>query len=295
MIDLRYLSLTLIGVFLALAIGLMTGSALGSPDRRDAAYEGLRRQFDLLRTENQRVQDENDVARRRLASREQAARSLLPIAVAQRLPGQRIGIILCGAWDQQPFWGDLETALRLAGAEIGPVIRIPDALRPLSPESRERLGARWEGEALSAEAPPFEAAGWVVTALSRAGPRRALDDLARETSIEVRGDLGAPVRRLLVLTSVPNENRAAQVAAGDVPEVRVVDVARRLDMRVVAAEPEDSLTSAVEPLSRRGLPVVDNIDTASGQIAAVLALAGADGHFGSKPGATGALPALEPR
>jgi hypothetical protein len=38
MIDLRYMGLTLIAVFLALAVGMMTGSALGSPERQAAMF-----------------------------------------------------------------------------------------------------------------------------------------------------------------------------------------------------------------------------------------------------------------
>src|SRR3712207_635107 len=104
MVDLRYLALTIMGIFLALAVGLMTGSALGNPDRQVAAYEGLRNQFELLRAENQRVQDENDAVRRRVSAQEQALRGLLPQAVRGRLAGSSVGVILCGRWDERGFW-----------------------------------------------------------------------------------------------------------------------------------------------------------------------------------------------
>ena len=293
MIDLRYLGLTLIGVFLALAIGLMTGSALGSPDRQAAAYQGLRNQFELLRTENTRVRDDNEEVRRRLEARDRALTELLPLAVRNRLSGGTVAVILCGPVEENRFWRDLESAIRLAGARIGPVVRIPDRLRPVEPQLRTRFNTLWGPDSLPDREDPFEPATWVARALIRGPVPQRLETLAQETGIELRGVTREPVKRLLVIVAAPDEQRAARVASGEVPETRVVDAARAEQAVVVAAEPEQTVPSAVDPLRHGNVSTVDNIDTAAGQIAAVLALAGAQGHYGSKRGATRALPALE--
>jgi hypothetical protein len=294
MIDIRYLGITLIAVFLALAVGMMTGSALGGPDKRDAAYEGLRGQFDLLRTENQRVQDENDGVRRRLNAREQALRELQPLAIRNRLPGSTIGVIICGPSTERAYWSELEAAVRMAGAEIGPVVRIPDALREMDPGERSRFNLLWGASSSTVDDAQYEPAGWVTRAMVRGYAKQRLQELAAASGMELRGSVSSPVRRLLVLVSVPDAVRAGQVAAGDVPEFRVVEAARGEGVRVVVAEPEDTVTSSVDVVRQRsGAPTVDNIDTAAGRVSAILALAGADGQFGSKPGASRPVPALE--
>lgn len=296
MIDIRYLGITLIAVFLALAVGMMTGSALGGPDKRDAAYEGLRGQFELLRAENQRVQDENDAVRRRLNAREQALRELQPLAIRGRLPGSTIAVIICGPANERGYWGELESAIRTAGAEIGPVVRIPDALREIPEDVRPRFELIWGDHPPDTPHEQYEPAGWVVRALARGGTAERLADLAATTGMELRGTNRGPIRRLLVLVSVPDQGRAAQVAAGEVPEVRVLEAARAIGLRTVVAEPEETVTSAVDALRRRAnVPTVDNIDTAAGRIAAVLALAGEDGEFGSKPGSSRPLPPVGTR
>jgi hypothetical protein len=291
--DLRYHALTIMGIFLALAVGLMLGSTLGSPERKERVYEGLQRQFELLRVQNQEVRDENDAVRRQLVARDRALRELLPVAVRDRLPGSVIGVILCGSVDERPFWNDLQTAIRLAGAELGPVARIPDRLRALDPALRSRFARTWKPSAPPDLPEPFEEAGWLVEALARGGPAASLEELARATGIELRGDTRRPVRRLLVLTSAADETRAVAVTAGNVPEARVVDVAQERGLRVVAAEPQGAGRSAVEPLRDRNISTIDDVDTPSGQISAVLALAGAEGRFGSRPGATRPIPPLE--
>src|SRR5437588_9385038 len=107
MIDFRYHFVTVIGMFLMLTVGLVLGMSLGGPDRRDAAYERLRHDFDLLRTENERVRGENDALQRRREAGDQSVRELLPLAVRDRLAGAQVGVIVCGALDEGGFWSDL--------------------------------------------------------------------------------------------------------------------------------------------------------------------------------------------
>lgn len=296
MIDLRYMGLTLIAVFLALAVGMMTGSALGSPERQAAMFESLRTQFEELRTQNQQVREDSDAVRRRLAARDRSLRELLPLAVRGRLGGSTVGVVLCGAVDERPFWSDLESAIQKAGARIGPIVRIPDQPRVLSTAERQRFSSYWRRDGVGPSVPDaLEPAGWVVPALSRSGQEDLLRQLASAAGLELRGDFSAPVRRIVVIAGVPDVGREALVNAGTVPERWVVDAAiNEPGVRIVAAEPEETSVSPVEPLKSRGIPTVDNIDTAAGQISAVLALAGADGNFGSKPGATRPIPPLEP-
>jgi hypothetical protein len=288
MIDLRYLGITLIGVFLALAVGLMTGSALGSPDRRDQAYEALRAQMDLLRTDVQTVREENETSRRRLESREQFGREVLPLAVRNRLTGATVGIVVCGPLDERPFWGELETALQESGAQLGPIIRIPDQLRRVSALDAARLN----GEPPGTAGDPLAPAAWAVHALAR-GDEERLSEIARLTGIEVPRRSSEMVRRLLVLTAIPDDERQVEFQARRTPEFRVLEAAQADGLRVVVAEPETTPHSTLGALASGEVPGVDNIDTVSGRIAAVLALAGADGRFGSKPGASRAIPPLE--
>lgn len=292
MIDLRYLALSLIGVFLALAVGLMMGSALGTPDKRDQAYEGLRGQFELLRADIEQVRQENDAARRRLEAADQALQELLPQAVQGRLSGTTVGVVLCGPLNENPFWSELERALRLAGASPGPILRVPDRLRPLTPELRARMRRSWGGDGREEEGDDFAAARWMARALGRGAPPARIEEVARQSGMELRGELAVPLRHVLVLTPPADEPRAEEVAAGAVPEVPFVEAARREGVRVVVGEPDAALRGSLNALRRFRVPTVDHVDTAAGQISVVLALSGSDGDFGTKPGASRAIPAL---
>jgi hypothetical protein len=293
MIDLRYLSLTLMGVFLALAVGIMVGYALGSPERRDAAYDRLRHQHEELANDNRRVEEENGLFRRRLDARDQAVRELIPARINGKLSGQDVAVVLCGSIDERPFWNELRGLLENAGARIGPVVRIPDRLRDLDPELRSRLVRIWGQPDDLVHARPYEVAGWLIHALARAHSQESLRHFSSAPGIEITGEAHLPVHRLLLLTTASDELREASVRSGDIPEISIIDAARADQLRLVIAEPEDSRISVVDSLRVRDVTTVDNINSPLGQLSSVFALSGADGHFGSKPGAARPIPPLE--
>ncbi|MBM3459249.1 MAG: hypothetical protein FJX77_12035 [Armatimonadetes bacterium] len=292
MVDLRFLGLSLMAVFLALAIGLMIGSALGGPDKREAAYQRVQEQFDLLRAENQRVREEGDLARRRLESRSQALRDLLPRTVEGRLSGTRVAVILCGGGDERRYWGDLETTLRTARAEWGPIVRVGDKPGRPSAEARSRFSNLLAPDPPSDTEDPFEYVAWLVRGMTRGEAPELMESLCREAGFQARGLDRLPVRRLLLLSTRPLAERAELPPSGSFPELVAADTARREGMIVVAAESEELEPSLVDLLGRRDITTVDNVDTYSGQMAVVLALAGQKGRFGSKPGSVRAIPAL---
>ncbi|MFN3651523.1 MAG: copper transporter [Armatimonadota bacterium] len=286
MIDLRYVALTGIFIFLALAVGMMAGSALGGPDKRDAAYAGLRDEFELLRSENQRVRDENDTVKRRLEARDQALHSLLPLAVRGRLAGTTVAVVVCGGVDEGRFWSELENALEVAGAQVGPVLRLPDFMESLTPQDHARFARIWSDPSATPVAPerrPYEPVGWLLRGITGDSTRAEVRDLASALGAELRAYEG-PSNRVLVLTTA-NAAREVRVTGSLIPEAEVVRTALDRDLRVVVAEPEASEKSVVEHLRGREVATVDNVDTVAGRISTVLALAGQDGHFGSRPGA----------
>ncbi len=290
MTDLRVLAMSLMGWFLALAIGLLLGSSLGTPDRRDRAYEGLRREFELLRTENQRVQEESAANRRQADAGDQALQDLMPELLADRLDGMQIGLVVCGSDSESLLDGGLAAVLRSAGAEVGPVLRIPDRLRSIPAADRVRFGAYFGSGNVPDEPIPYEGALWAMRGMAAGLPLKRVKELADAVGLGLQGYSGRPLRRVILLTG-GDEDRAQAVRLAETPEIRLVDLARDAGIRLVAAEREES-RPVVQALHRRGIPCVDNIDRAAGRISVVLALAGADGSFGSKPGAGRAIPAI---
>src|SRR5205814_1389748 len=113
-----------------------------------------------------------------------------------------------------------------------------------------------------------------------------IDELARATGIRLEGSYSEPVRKILVLSAPPGPDRAARAGARNLPEFALIAAAEPCGVRVVFGEEETADVSLAGYFAARGATTVDNIDTLLGQTAAIVALDGANGTFGVKPGAT---------
>ena len=96
MMDLRYHLASLMSVFLALAVGIVVGVSLGSSERQAATIQSLQRDVAAIRAEDSRLKELNAELRRLLATREDIAEELLPLAIRGRLTGNRIAFTRIG-------------------------------------------------------------------------------------------------------------------------------------------------------------------------------------------------------
>jgi hypothetical protein len=317
MMDLRYHLASLMSVFLALAVGIVVGVSLGSSERQAATIQNLQRDVAAIRADDSRLKEMNTELRRVLSARDTAAAELLPQSVRGRLAGNRVALLLTG--ETAALAAPITRTLEAAGAEVVVTVRLPR-----EEGDRRQAGTRGSGDgdrgddpkrdsAASAEPPsdlPGEAeatAAAVVRALVMGRPEFLTGLTARTPELTVEGELNGPVRRLLLICPNDSPEYARAVAEGRGVEVAVGRAARQWGALLVAAESEEARLAPDPPNSARPpapvslLPaltgvsesVVDNIETPTGQIAAVLTLAGARGHFGTGPGAARPLPPLD--
>jgi hypothetical protein len=306
MMDLRYHLASLMSVFLALAVGIVVGVSLGSSERQAATIQSLQRDVAAIRAEDRRLQEVKAELQHRLLAYEEAEQELLPLAVRGRLAGNRVALLLTGDAATALEVPVVET-LRLAGAEVEITVLLPRDDPPPAGTDRATAGS--------------ESAMAVTTTLFRAlisGQPALLESIrGRSPDLQVKGELRGPVRRLLLLCPNDKPEYARRAAAGDGVEATIGRLAREADALLVAGEPEEShggvinaivggtgpvpdpdpsrgheSPSLLPTLADLGASTVDHVNTAAGQMAMVLALAGMRGRFGTGPGATRALPPL---
>ena len=326
MMDLRYHLASLMSVFLALAVGIVVGVSLGSSERQAGTIRSVQQDVAAIRSEDSRLKEVNNELQRRLAQREEAEeQELLPLAVRGRLAGNRVALLVIGDAGEE-LQAPITHALHLAGAEVI-ILRLPrgeaaakDTATSRAEGSTRAAGrGRVRGGSVQVPSPAStsetsSAAETSAGMLARAllGGRPALLDEVRAgmPELEVIGEIHAPIRRLLLLCPNDQPEYARRVTAGSGVEAAFARAAREGEALLVAAEPEAArtaqhlaaaapagaadreATSLLPALSAFGASTVDHVDTALGQIAAVLALAGSGGHFGTGPGATQLLPPL---
>lgn len=297
MISFRQHVVTIVAIFLALALGMLAGSAFIQPrlvEQLRAQVEDQRRTMDDLRAQVGELRD-------RLA----AERAFNDVALGHltqgRLLGQRVVVVAQEGLDEDAL-SEARRALEEAGAT--PVVLV--ARGTLAPEDADAQAALAEllgrPDADPAELPVLAA---------RALAERLASDVRREPRDEelLRVLLGegylAPADAGLsdeVLAEVGGSRQVVLVLAGGAnpdppmpPEVFAVPLAERLaelGLPVAAGEPAETAVPFVELLRRagpEGLVTVDDVDESRGGAALVLGLqrlilTGEGGDYGVEDG-----------
>jgi Copper transport outer membrane protein, MctB len=287
MLNFRYHALSLVAVFLSLAIGLLLGVAIGDKGLVSSAEQDVRAS---LREDVREAQDERDAAREALAERDRFEQEAYPGLVGDRLLGRRIALIeLGGASDQ--MWNLTKDALQGSGARLVSVSVIREPLR-LQELAAAAKGTRYEPLADDPELlQPFaERLG-----LQFAQGGRLLAEVRRELLVQGSGRLDG-VDGVVLVRNTPeldDEADADDAATVETFEGGLVAGLGEAGIPVVGVETTDADPSQIEWFKSHELSSVDDLDDPIGRAALVYALAGQRGSFGVKPSADGGrLPPL---
>lgn len=282
MFDFRYHALSLVAVFLALAVGLLLGIAVGDAGLVSSARENIE---SSLRGDVRASRAEAADLRSELERRQNYEKQIYPDLVAGRLAGRQVGLLFLGGAADDVV-GEVRDAIEPAGADLRwvSVLREPPDVSGLADRSG---GTRYTMLADDAELlEPFSERIGVQLITTGRLVTQARPALMRSFS----GDLG--LLDAIVIVRSP-ERPGESDDQGDVTaalEDGIIRGIKRTDVPVVGVEELDSDPSQVAWYRDRGLSSVDSVDEVSGRAALVFALAGAEGAYGLKPSAEALLP-----
>jgi hypothetical protein len=333
MINFRFHLVSLIAVFLALALGVVVGSTV--IDR--AIVDGLEAQIERVERNADQQRERNSVLGREKSALEDLARDTAPFAVAGRLDDVTVAVVAVRGTDHDAVEASVEV-LRTAGARVPAVLwleeawALPDqqtrrAIREVlneadetAPRIRTRalelLAQRIGGvtpavpETTTTSAPPRRG---TTTRPAPDAPTDPLEALVRAGFVTVDPQGGGEVSvedfpgaepRVVVLSGADEVVPASFLV---VPFVRALDT---VPLPSLVGDPGDGAVEDDSPPTGVGLvrnddaladrvATVDSLMEVSARIALVLALeelgGGVVGHYGTGPGASGSLPPFPER
>ncbi|MGL5859462.1 MAG: copper transporter [Angustibacter sp.] len=315
MIDFRYHLVSIVSVFLALAVGIV----LGAGPLRGQIGQQLTSQVAQLRQEKDDLRSELEVAQRERQADDDVATAMTADAVRDRLAGQAVVLVLLPGVDTSVA-DDLTETLTAAGARISGQVRLESSwVERGEAETRERVVADLADRAGPLDpADPLDQRIAVLLARALVTPIPAGADrpppAAGAQALSALRDAGllsygqAPTLATLavVLAGAPDagasEGDRSAALTGWRQVARTLDAA---DAGTVVAGPVD----AAEPAGVVGtvrdddaltdqVSTVDGVDRARGRVAVVLALGeqlgGDAGQYGAGAGARDALPPPAP-
>lgn len=308
MINFRYHVVSLTAVFLALAIGLVVGTAaLNGP-----AVDTLKNKVNSLTSTNQQYRDQVNQLEADAGKQEQFANASAPILLQDKLAGRRVLVVSMAGASQ--YVDDTVKMLALSGAKLTGKIEIED--RFIDPDNNETLldlaGTTVPAGLTNvpANSDGVETASYVLASvLLDANPPLPADSLRTVVAaykeagfIAVTGQPTGTAEAVIMLAAPPYTDPKADARNKNV--VTMVGQFARIRPEVTAANGaagNNNVISAVrgDPTLQKSVSTVDNLATPQGRVAVVLAvnellLLNRSGHYGLAGGASAMLPKLAP-
>ena len=285
MLDFRYHALSLVAVFLALAIGIVLGVTIGDSLVSDAE-RSLRGN---LRADVENARSAESKAKTELSGRDRMLDELYPGIVGTRLAGERVAVVSWG-----PLPNGVESGIRDAVSKGGGRIDSISVFdKPLT-SLKKALGNDAFAIQSADDASLQGLGGSLARELASGG------HLARSLRSEFPDDFAGRFRRAdaVVFYEAPKPDDGSD--AGGVKEREddraqtieraMLDELAKHTINVVGVEASNADPSQIARYKSLDLSSSDSVDKSGGKIALVYALAGAKGNFGLKSSASKPLP-----
>lgn len=294
MVDFKYHVASLVAVFLAMAVGILIGTAMLGAPAVEKQVKTLKAHFDRIQLENRTLSATNEELKDRVVLLENALHQVVPAAVQGRLVGKRLAFVVTGKPLDAATLRELKFLLTTAGASVNSITTIAENLLPENPVSRQALAEQAGLDLSDSDLARKRLATRMVREIVLGKNVELLRVLGQYSpGVTFDGDYSLPVDAVVLFPSPRGEEEARAVEKGTSIHARIADVLRGEAIHTVACEPANCSVPLIPHLARYNLTTVDGVNTPLGQIALVYALAGKHGHYGTRPPATQVLPDLE--
>ncbi|MGZ4203956.1 MAG: copper transporter [Actinomycetota bacterium] len=298
MINLRYHIVSLVAVFLALAIGVIAGTTVIN----DQLVKGLERSDRTLRNALATQQDTNDSLNNQIAMWQGWGTALATKLEKDQLRGRNV-IFLIASGVNGKLLGDLQDAVATAGANLEGSVAFTAKWTLSDDQTRQQLATSLNVGPGSADDLARAAAGQLAERLERTAdpnaagdPLQTLSQAGFLTVTDQTGGTFPPPGSLLVWISSGDSNPSPPDGTFTLPLLRAL-VGHET---VAVGEPlgsADSLSDQVraDATLTRSVPTVDHLDTILGRIALIAGLHDAASglnapHYGVHRGTSGPAP-----
>jgi hypothetical protein len=290
MIDLKYHIVSLVGIFLALGLGVLIGSTMVTDDvmvaQQQKMIDRLEEQFSALRDKENTLVAENQSAAKVNANYENFSQIMLPSIVSGSLTGTQIAVVVTGT-EEVP--AAMLNAFSVAGATVSsktvllPNISMNDAAVRTNVINNYGLDG-----GVSRDVMRQKVAETVSAVINNNSTPEAVKFLEQNNLVKLNGDYNVAVDAVVI---VGGANDLIVYFPESFDRVLISGLTAG-GIETYGTETSKVKYSYMSRLQQNNITTVDNIDLGPGQISLILAMQGEQGDFGIKSTAKKFMPSL---
>lgn len=290
MVDLKYHIVSIIGIFLALGIGILIGSTLVSDDlmagQQRKMIDALEEKFTSLREREVDLIAENESKDQVIKNYENFSQAMLPMVVENRLQGQRIAVVVTGGMDVPA--GMLNT-LAKSGASLTSQTIVLSSINMRDAALRDKIIEFYQLEPdASSDILRQRVAQSVAMLMCNQGDPSTTQFLQQNKLVKFSGDYNQPVDHIVIMGGAESLG-ATFMDSFDAP---LIDFLLKQEKAISGVEASYASVSFMETYQKFNITTVDNVDFSPGQISLVLSMGGEPGDYGIKDTASKFMPSL---
>lgn len=286
--NMRYFVVSIVSIFLALAIGIYIGFIMDANDmiveQKEDIVAKLEEKFDYLKEENTSLKKEKEILELENDKYKLFSRVVYPEAIKNKLTGVNIAII---ETNDEYIYSGIGKTLELAGANVKSIITVKDKF--LNEELLREIYISHLGEEEEISKNIIENGTKDISKAIITGEHsEIIDDFSEKDLINIVGDIDEPIDYIIIAGGSEKED----LERFKYLDKNIIDICKALEIPIIGVEKTKVKFSYTTEYKNNRISTVDNVDTVIGKVALVLAMEGRPGYYGVKPNAESLLPDL---
>ncbi len=290
MIDLRYHIVSIVGIFLALGLGILIGSSIVSDDlmvaQQQKIIDRLEEQFSTLREQESKLVAESAAKTRTINNYENFSQGMLTPIVKDHLQGVNLAVIISG---DQEIPAGLLNSLAIAGANVNAQTVVLSNINMKDAALRKQLIKFYGAEAgVTSDVLRQKVAASIGLLLNNKLDGEGKKMLETNNLIKSSGTYSNPIDTVILIGGTDKLGSSFPESF----DTSLINILQASGKQVIGVESSKVKFSYMETYQKYNMTTIDNIDLSLGQISLVLAMTGEPGDYGTKSTATKFMPSV---
>lgn len=282
-INIKYLVITVVSIFLALGVGILIGTQLDSQDlileQQTITVQKMEGRVEELNRQNSDLQNELKQFITLDEINNNYIKNIFPDYVKNKLIDQKVVII---ETSEEYAFNNMRQALKIAGANISSITLNSDRLTSLSDEEQDELKVYLNTKENNLIPVILKK---ITEVLTGKNSLENLELLKEKGLIYVNGAFDGHADHVVLAGGSKEKTNRYELI--DLPLIREI---KKHSIPIVGVEVSDAQVSYMDYYKKEKLSTVDNIDTIIGQTSLILVMTGKEGNYGIKKTASALMP-----